>query len=77
MAVGNAMGERDLVVERYTNYPEEKVWRHDTPTPLPVGAIHPDMYSSASLPMPSCADVKLHGNTLLSSSRGSCTSVWV
>lgn len=36
MAVGTAMGERDLVVERYTNYPEEKVWRHDSPTPLPT-----------------------------------------
>ena len=25
MEVGTAMGEKDLIVERYTNYPEEKV----------------------------------------------------
>ena len=25
MALGSAMGEKDLVVERYTHYPEEKV----------------------------------------------------
>ena len=32
MLVGTAMGEKDLVVERYTNYPEEKV-RCKPPSP--------------------------------------------
>ena len=33
MTLGTAMGEKDLVVERYTNYPEEKV---RTPAELPT-----------------------------------------